>query len=276
MQELNPDIETYDLHHSIIICKLKNIIRNLPQNCFSNFVAQNKKKFFKRTQPFFMQFCFYDRRYFSKAIKRFHFLENDRIPPAITSRIKDNVDFPTTETFMLSFEKVLNMKIQTKFKSFHLEYLNRTLVSKSKLFHFKQSDSNICSKCNVISTTEHALYFCTMPFKFSDLLVSFLDKKVHNDVPKIGANRLNLCLHNILIPELPVSIHCETTHLCLNAKVNFLRLSRSENWTLWPTNVMIAHFINFTRETIKLRLSTNSSISFLYDFENFLIQSIDS
>ena len=275
LQELNPDIETYDLHHSII-CKLKNIIRNLPQNCFSNFVAQNKKKFFMRTQPFFMQFCFYDRRYFSKAIKRFHFLENDRIPPAITSRIKDNVDFPTTETFMLSFEKVLNMKIQTKFKSFHLEYLNRTLVSKSKLFHFKQSDSNICSKCNVISTTEHALYFCTMPFKFSDLLVSFLDKKVHNDVPKIGANRLNLCLHNILIPELPVSIHCETTHLCLNAKVNFLRLSRSENWTLWPTNVMIAHFINFTRETIKLRLSTNSSISFLYDFENFLIQSIDS
>ena len=115
-----------------------------------------------------------------------------------------------------------------------------------------------------------------MPFKFADLLVTFLDKKFHKNVPKIGANRLNLCLHNVLIPELPTSIQCETTHLCLNAKTNFLRLSREENWTRWPMNVMIAHFIVFTRETIKLRLSTNSSILFLYDFENFLIQSIDN
>ena len=275
LQELDPDIETYNLSHAII-CKLKNIIQNLPEKCFSNFIAQNKKKFFQRTQPFFMQFCFYDRRYFSKAIKRFHFLENDCMPPAITTRIKDNIDFPTTETFMSSFEKILNMKIQSKFKSFQLEYLNRTLVSKSKLFHFKQTDSKLCSKCDVVSNTEHALYYCYMPFKFADLLVTFLDKKFHKNVPKIGANRLNLCLHNVLIPELPTSIQCETTHLCLNAKTNFLRLSREENWTRWPMNVMIAHFIVFTRETIKLRLSTNSSILFLYDFENFLIQSIDN
>ena len=83
--------------------------------------------------------------------------------------------------------------------------------------------------------------------RFANLLVSFLDKKVHNDLSKIGANGLNL--NNVLIPELPPSIHCENTHLHLNAKINILRLSRSENWTLWPTKVMIAHFNN-----IKLRL----------------------
>ena len=71
--------------------------------------------------------------------------------------------FIDQETFNMSFNKILSLPIVLYYKAFFFEQFIRTLPSKNKLFKYGFAETNLCLKCNVLSSTEHNIFYCKFP-----------------------------------------------------------------------------------------------------------------
>ena len=121
---------------------------------------------------------------FSFHFKRMHRAKFNSSAPAIGTRKRDKLYFPDKEIFDLSFRKIFSLPIFLHYKNFFFEQFLRILPSKNKLYKFNIADTNMCNKCNVICTIEHALFNCTFPKYFIHILARFLDYKFNNNCPQ--------------------------------------------------------------------------------------------
>ena len=71
--------------------------------------------------------------------------------------------------------RILSLPIILHYKSFLFEQLNRTIVSRKKLIRFGIIENANCPKCNVESTTEHAIFSCYFSKYFIHTFALFLD-----------------------------------------------------------------------------------------------------
>ena len=95
-----------------------------------------EKQFRFDIKPMFFHSAFCDKSFFAKANRKLLLSETEsRYPPALETRIRDNVETFDTEIVMNSFKKLLKSKIPLKLKSFHVEFLYRTLASRNELFN---------------------------------------------------------------------------------------------------------------------------------------------
>ena len=90
--------------------------------------------------------------------------ENNTSPhPSFNTRKRDKIYMVDQETFNMSFNKILSLPIVLYYKAFFFEQFIRTLPSKNKLFKYGFAETNLCLKCNVLSSTEHNIFYCKFP-----------------------------------------------------------------------------------------------------------------
>ena len=197
---LNPKLldDNVDLSPRIIDIA-KNIVNNvskiMPVNRMQIF---DDKPFRFSIKPVFYHATFSDKAFFSKVARRLLFDETENFyPPALETRIRDNIETYDQQVIMESFEKLLRAKIPLKLKSFHVEFIYRTLPSRSKLFKFGIAQSYLCGRCMEKADTEHVLYYCSFPKFCMKEIAAFLDDTYHKGVPKVHLCRMKWFLYNI-------------------------------------------------------------------------------
>ena len=187
-----------------LIQKLTWLVGNVKKHITPGMLTQLSSKKFKSRRPiatFFFHSVFKDRYFLSKAFKTLMIEQNQEPPPGLLTRERDRVEIFDLEDTMRSFKRILNEKIPLRLKSFHVEFINRTLWSRNKLWKFGLADNPNCNICFEVATTEHCLFFCTFPTFCASKIANFLDKKLHNGVPRIHLAREKLFLHCMYIDE---------------------------------------------------------------------------
>ena len=190
--------------------------------------------------------------------------------PSIKTRIRDKLYFPDKEMFFLSFRKIFDMPLILHYKNFYIEQINRTLTSKNKMFKFKLTDSNLCLKCNIISTTEHAIFECSFPKYFVHKLALFLDFKYNESKPEYIFLKENFYLFNMHYPGFSDSEYIQLTHLILIAKDRSLKFSTNDVITNWNENNFLAHSLLISQFTFKLLENSGIQNELVSDFLKFI------
>ena len=170
----------------------------------------------------------------------------------------------------ISLKKIFNMPIILYYKNFLLEQMNRTLNSRNKLHKFKLAESNLCSKCNIISSTEHALYFCVFPTYFIHKLALFLDYVLNDSKPEFIFLKENFYLYNMFYEGFSNDFYLQLSHLILVAKDRSLKISVEDDFVKWDVNNFYAHSILLSQFTCKLLHNAGLNNNIIYDFINFI------
>lgn len=182
----------------------------------------------------------------SPSLFSFHFKRMHRknlvngSPPAIQTRKNDGLYFPDPEIFFISFAKIFSLPILLYYKSFFFEQFLRTLTSKNKLRKFGLSTSDKCPVCDIVSNTEHAIFYCIFPKYFVRALALFLDYYYHDNKPQFIFLMENFFLYNIYYEEFSTLEYLQLTQLILVCKDRFLRLSKDEKMRKWSKHNMFA------------------------------------
>ena len=104
---------------------------------------------------------------------------NKFIPNSYTTRARDNVDAPRDLLhFKGSFKLLKCSEIPAITRSFHLEYLNRSLNSRSKHKAKNLADANaFCVHCTDIATSLHVLNDCILAKLTQKVITKFCEHK---------------------------------------------------------------------------------------------------
>ena len=207
---------------------------------------------------------------FSLHFKLIHRNKNSCELPALKTRVSDKLYIPDKEMLSMSLKKIFSMPIILYYKNFILEQMNRTLNSKNKLYKFKLTDSNLCSKCNIISSTEHALYFCVFPTYFIHKLALFLDYVLNDSKPEFIFLKENFYLYNMFYEGFSNDFYLQLSHLILVAKDRSLKISIEDDFIKWDDNNFYAHSILLSQFTCKLLHNAGLNNNIIYDFINFI------
>ena len=100
-------------------------------------------------------------------------------PHAYATRLRDTEVVPPEEDFKRSYAWSASSHIPSTLRSFHLEYLNRTLLSNTKLNKMKVADPppTVCHLCEVPANSYHMCNECIFPLVCKDSLKLFLTTK---------------------------------------------------------------------------------------------------
>jgi hypothetical protein len=207
-----------------------------------------------------------NKKIFAFHFKRLHRDKYDIELPAIKTRQRDNLYFPDKEMFSMTLHKLFKLPIILHFKNFYLEQINRTLSSKNKLFKWNLSDSNLCAKCNIVSTTEHALLYCIFPTYFIHKLAIFLDLKFNDGKPNFIFLKENFYLYNMYFEEFSENIYLQLSNFILAAKDRSLKFSKEENISKWNENTLKAHTLILSQFTFKLLQNAGQETDLISDF----------
>ena len=254
-----------------IIDILKNIVKNV-----SHFVPPNKmlifseKRFRFSIKPMFYHATFCDKSFFAKTAKKLLFDETESsYPPALDTRIRDNVESFDKETIMKSFSRILQAKLPLKLKSFHVEFIFRTLPSRNKLCKFKLAETSRCGRCLKTADTEHILFYCDFPSFCMKMIAKFLDHTFNRGIPRIHLCRQKWFLYNIYTEEIPQKAQSEITNLALLIKKFCIVTAAEDKWRTWNQTVFFAQLMSQIKRVILqrkyLHLSTDI-LQALYDF----------
>ena len=88
------------------------------------------------------------------------------IPPSYHTRNRDGIDIPANPAqFRQAYLPLRIKNLPSKLHSFHLEFLNRTLVSRTKLMKWDVDDApNItCTHCHCPLSSSHSINRCILP-----------------------------------------------------------------------------------------------------------------
>ena len=172
---------------------------------------------------------------------------------------------------MESFEKLLRAKIPLKLKSFHVEFIYRTLPSRSKLFKFGIAQSYLCGRCLEKADTEHVLYYCSFPKFCMKKIAAFLDDTYHKGVPKVHLCRMKWFLYNIYVEEIPGAVQGEIMNLSLLLKQFCILSAAEDKWRTWTVTVHFAQLLSHVKRTILQRKYLNIPVDTLQTLHDYLV-----
>ena len=141
------------------------------------------------------------------------------------------------------------------------------MTSKNKMFKFKLSESNQCNLCCVVSTTEHALFFCHFAKYFIHIVALFLDE--FYDINEFLSLKENFYLFNIYYEHFSMKEFTQLSLLILVGKDRCLKISKDECITRWSITNYFAQCLlisNFTSKILTYSGIDNSFINSLYDY----------
>ena len=257
------------LHDSSLLIKLEKFISAIKPS-FPLDSSFTKSQVRKLKIPLFT-FLEKNPSIYSLHFKRLLRAKNDTIHPAIISRIRDKKYFPDSETFFMSFKKIFKLPIVLHHKNLFFEQFCRTLTSKNKLFKSKILDNNICSKCKVISDSEHALYFCVFAKYFIDILAKFLDFFYNDNVPQFVLLKENFYLYNIYFEEFSLNEYLQLTQLILIAKDKCLKYSIEQCIEHWNTLNFFCHSLLIIQFASKLLINCGNNNDLILSFYDYVI-----
>ena len=256
-----------------VIDILKNIVKNVAHfvpTC--NMLHFADKQFRFASKPMFYHATFCDKAFFAKTMKKLLMDETEKkYPPALDTRIRDNVESFDTESIMNSFSKILRAKLPLKLKSFHVEFVFRTLPSRNKLCKFKIVQSFLCGRCIQTANTEHILFYCDFPRFCIDKISKFLDDMFNRGVPHISLCRQKWFLFNIFPEEIPQRVHSELSNLVLLLKMFCISSAAEDKWRTWNNTVFYAQLMSHINRAILQRKYLHLSVGMLQGLYDFVV-----
>ena len=101
------------------------------------------------------------------------------VPPSFYTRRRDNINCPRDpKLFKASYHPQTFSDLPASTRSFHLEYLHRSLNSRNKQALMNRPNANLsCSHCNEIATLSHVLNDCFIAQLIKHCFKAYLDKK---------------------------------------------------------------------------------------------------
>ena len=129
-----------------------------------------------------LPFCF---REINKGIKRIFrrtaWLDQptEYLPPAFFTRERDGISLPLhRDSYIKAYLPLSYSEIPAITRSFHLEYLNRTLFSRTKQEAMKVSRVNsYCNHCNELASSSHVLNECILAQIIRRTFILFFKEK---------------------------------------------------------------------------------------------------
>ena len=251
-----------------LIEKLKRIVEST-KSTFPSECVFNRKRANQLLIPIGTN-VFRNKSIFSLHFKHIHRNKNVCELPALKTRAKDKLYTPDKEMLTISLKRLFNMPIILYYKNFLLEQMNRTLNSRNKLYKFNLVESNQCSKCNIVSTTEHALFYCVFPTYFVHKLALFLDYFLNDGRPEFIFLKENFYLFNMFYEGFSNNFFLQLTHLILVAKDRSLKISTGDNILNWDDKNFYAHSIILAQFTCKLLEKSGFDNNIIHEFINFI------
>ena len=257
-----------------LIRKLRWLVENVKRHILPGQLTQLPSKKFRSNRPintFFYHSVFKDKHFFSKAFKTLLIEQHHDPPPGLLTRERDGVETFDMEISRRSFKRILNEKIPLSLKSFHVEFINRTLWSRNKLWKFGLVDVPNCGRCLEVATTEHCLYFCSFPSFCASKIANFLDNRLHGGVPHIHLARERLFLHCMYIDELPSRFCGQIMNLVLSIKKSCIEFASDDRWVNWTRIVWYAQLFTHIRKVIAQRLFLDLPVELLSELLDSLV-----
>ena len=145
------------------------------------------------------------------------------------------------------------------------------MPSKNKLYKFNIVESNLCEVCNIISNTEHAIFYCIFPKYFIHLLARFLDHKYNNNHPDFIFLKENFYLFNIYYEIFPINDYLQLSQLILIAKERSLKISNDDCIVRWNNNNFYAQTLLLIQFTFKLLTNAGHETLLIAEFKDFVL-----
>ena len=212
----------------------------------------------------------------SLHFKRFQREKYEPHAPSIKTRKRDGLYFPDIESFETSFKKILSLPIILHYKSFLFEQLNRTIVSRKKLMRFGIIENANCPKCNVESTSEHAIFSCYFSKYFIHAFALFLDNMYNDGKPEFIFLKENFYLFNIFYPQFNDNDFLQISTIILVSKERALKASVNDSIKKWNVNNCFSQSLFVAQFSIKILEKISSNIDIVSKFLNFLLQHKDN
>jgi hypothetical protein len=189
--------------------------------------------------------------------------ETIKIAPAYSTRRKDGVFYPTTETFNKAYGIIKMSSLPSKTKETAFQILNRTIWTNNKAFKSGSRDTPECDYCGQVETMEHLLYNCdeySAPLwtELGQCITTALMTHSGNDLATIQFSPLEI-IYNKIHPTIKVhlkekSIQLMIIHLIQEVKRDIIYRRMNTNAHQHRVNPirLRAHLISTVKKTISL------------------------
>ena len=161
-------------------------------------------------------------------------------------------------------------RIESRFKSFQFELLNRTLYSVTKAKALGHIDSNLCRVCPyVISGTSHAVTDCKIPQWF----LKFFTRLARNH-PKLTEYEVQETRFEFSIPspkKITMDTETQIQHLFIAVKKFALDSQNVERFPLWNNYVIYAKILNIAKRIYRVRRYAHCSHDVIANFVEYLL-----
>ena len=226
---------------------------------------------YRQGSTFFQYAILYNKGVFKKAMKRYRRLGGIQEPPAYRTRIYDGVDVPRNIVdFKAAYTFLGRAHIESKFKSFQFELLNRTLMSINKSYNMGLRDSNLCPTCPLqISDTSHAVTDCKIPTWF----LRFFSRFARNN-HKLSEYTVQETIYEFSIPRPKIISHQleeQLQHIFIAIKEFSLNAQFHPRFPRWNDFVIYAKILNIIKRVYRVRMFSYLPYDLLDDFLNFLL-----
>lgn len=198
--------------------------------------------------------------------------DEDYTPPAYLTRLRDGETVPSKEDFVRSYRWASDSRIPSILRSFHLEYLNRTLLSNTKLNNMKVHDPPPpnCHICRTPANTHHMVNRCVMPRMWRQNIRRFLSsRQICQDFGEevfldYGWFKQESQLDGRLQAQLAIII--------LMGKKAAFELYRHPNWASCTPQLVVAKMITAAKLTTTASKTTCEDDIMTADFLNFILE----
>ena len=198
--------------------------------------------------------------------------DDDYTPPAYLTRLRDGETVPSKDDFVRSYRWASDSRIPSILRSFHLEYLNRTLLSNTKLNNMKVHDPPPpnCHICRTPANTHHMVNGCVMPRMWRQNIRRFLSsRQICQDFGEevfldYGWFKQESQLDGRLQAQLAIII--------LMGKKAAFELYRHPNWASCTPQLVVAKMITAAKLTTTASKTTCEDDIMTADFLNFILE----
>lgn len=224
----------------------------------------------------FRYFLKHDKKYITNALKS---IQNEKVsivcPPSYETRIRDKVDAPRSIKDFLKayFFLAKASQIESKYRSFQFELLNRTLLSPNKAWKMKLNllPSNLCSICpeQIVANTSHVVADCAIPTFFINIFNKFCKVKAELNKYELTPTRFEFGLpaNKILNKEAEMQIQ----HLFFAVKHFAINAHFEERFNRWTKLIYFAKILNIVKTLSVVRKYAKCRFDIISCFQDFLV-----
>ena len=222
--------------------------------------------------PLFMHVLGFNRKgVLRRALRRQRRSAHSVDPPAYHTRLAGGQDVPRDiEDMKAAYQFLPRARIESRFKSFQFELLNRTLYSITKAKALGHIESNLCRACPfIISDTSHAVTDCKIPTWFLKFFTKFA--RTH---PKLSEYEVQETRFEFSIPSpKKISMDTETQiqHLFIAVKKFALESQHAERFPVWNNYVIYAKILNIAKRIYRVRRFAHCTHDVIASFVEYLL-----